>query len=107
MSLHENLSHVTCRLIGGLQKSNEHVRRAYGGDDGTRTRGLCRDGLGFRGDCVKSTAPIASLGAQSSLREFLLHPNCTQALPHVRYTFRGVHSQMDLVIRAYAACIFP
>jgi hypothetical protein len=47
------------------------------------------------------------LGAQSSLREFLLHPNCTQALPHVRYTFRGVHSQMDLVIRAYAACIFP
>ncbi len=38
-----------------------------GGDDGTRTRGLCRD-----------RAPIATFGALGNLRELLLHPNCTQ-----------------------------
>jgi hypothetical protein len=42
-----------------------------------RTSGVCRDSLWFRGNFVKSTAPIASCGAQSKDWKVLLHPNCT------------------------------
>ena len=46
-----------------------------GWDDETRTRDLCRDSF---------TAPIATFGASSNPREFLLHPNRTQILLNQR-----------------------
>src|SRR2546421_5031935 len=49
-----------------------------GGDDGTRTRGLCRDRQCPEVTGCNFTAPIATLGALRNPREVLLHPNCTQ-----------------------------
>jgi hypothetical protein len=42
---------VTKQVEGAIL--NLQVLERNGGDDGTRTRGLCRDSLWFRGNCVK------------------------------------------------------
>jgi hypothetical protein len=47
---------------------------------GTRTRGLCRDSLWFRGNCMKLTASIASFGALRDNGKVLFNPNCTRIL---------------------------
>ena len=53
-----------------------------------RTSGVCGDSLWFRGNCVKSTAPIASFGAKSNCWEVLLHPDCTRLGTLSRFNLR-------------------
>jgi hypothetical protein len=85
-----------------------------GGDDGTRTRGLCRDSLWFRGNCARSAAPIASFGALRNCREVLLHPNLHPSLNGVLFcsssdseTYRGftpkAYKEREIRIRAKLA----
>ena len=60
-----------------------------GRDDGTRTRGLCRDSGCFRSNGLKSNG--ADRRAQSNAQEVPLHPNCTQ-IPH-RFSVNSLTSR--------------
>src|SRR5215469_18499515 len=69
-----------------------------GGDDGTRTRGLCRDSSIFTVTSCNFTAPIATSGALRNPREVLLHPYCTLIAPRfatLTDDHRNVHTDSD------------